>query len=106
MLVLAEKNANPTSGCFGTSDEPLIERAMTAHRRSGRREGNRWVDPRKVQVVEDDGKQYVVIWKAGFRDSILSVYRVRAYDGVLRLMKRAPMSLRQQLVKAERLAYR
>jgi hypothetical protein len=106
MMILAEKDANPQSGQMGTSDEPLIERAMTAHRRASLRSEGRLITPGKIQVVEDDGKQYVVLWYPGYRDSIISVYRVRAYDGVLRLMKRAPVALRQQLVEARKAAYR
>lgn len=92
MLVLAEKYAH-SSGQIGTSDEPLIQRAITAHLRANRPAESRLVQPRLVQLVEYEGKQYVVLWYPGFRDRILSVYRVRAYDGVLRLMKRWPVGL-------------
>ena len=99
MHVIAEKYAHQPSGQIGTSDEPLIQRAITAHIRLSPRAhvGGKLIQPRLVQLVEWEDKQYVVLWWPGFRDRILSVYRVRAYDGVLRLMKRSPAGLGQAL---------
>jgi hypothetical protein len=96
MKVLAEHHASPKSGGFGKSGEPLIDRAVAAYRSHSPAwlPGNAgMMEPSLAQVVEHDGKQYVILWRPAVRDSILRVYRVRAYDGILRVMKRWPREL-------------
>lgn len=60
-------------------------RGMAAYLRSGGTERP------EAETWEDDGKQYVVVkTEAG---DVLTVYRVRSYDGALRKMKRPPKVL-------------
>jgi hypothetical protein len=73
--------------------DPLIDRAITAHWRDrDGRTGTGFNPPDRAQVAEHDGKRYVVLWDGNLR---LRCYRVRAYDGILRLMKRPPREIGQ-----------
>lgn len=67
------------------SDTDLMRRALAAYVRSGG-------DPSEITpVVEElDGRQYVVLRDPG---GVAAVYRVRAYDGILRRMKRWPQAI-------------
>ncbi len=90
MTILAEHCARPQSEHIGHPDDPILWRAIKAHYR--RRDFKEHLEPRRIQRVEFQGKEYVILWRPG-ADAFLSVYRVRAYDGVLRLMKRWPQGL-------------
>jgi hypothetical protein len=106
MKVLAEHHASLRKSVFGymmgKSGVPLLDRAVEAYRsRPAHHFGEPAIEPRAAQHVELDGKEYVVLWRPGVRDCIMFVYRVRAYDGILRAMKRWPSGLND--LTAERL---
>jgi hypothetical protein len=67
-------------------DTDLKRRALAAYFRTG---GTGQPDGSPA-LVEVDGKQYAVL---GNGDTVLAVYRVRAYDGVLQRLKRWPASI-------------
>ena len=70
MKVLAEHHANPKSGMFGKSGELLIDRAVSAYQghHPDSMPGNAGtILPRLAQLVEHDGKQYVILWRPGLR---------------------------------------
>jgi hypothetical protein len=96
-MILAEWKPGPQP-----SGEPLLNRAHTAYWREPGDGTGRRLQPDRAQLAEHDGKQYAVLWLG---DRILRVYRVRAYDGVLRRMRRYPVALGREL-QAERQARR
>jgi hypothetical protein len=67
------------------ASDPLINRALAAYFRTG---GG--AQPKASAVEKHDGKKYVVL--RGPKET-LAVYRVRAFDGVLRRMRRWPKEL-------------
>ena len=76
---------------LGPCQVPLISRAVAAYWRTANyRDGRHSPPPAPVraEVADLDGKQYVILWIKGH--PFPRVYRVRAYDGILRLMKRPP----------------
>jgi hypothetical protein len=90
--ILAEWRPCPTP-----SGEPLLNRAHTAYWREPREPGDgtsRRPPPDRAQLAGHDGKRYAVLW---IGDRILRVYRVRAYDGILRRMRRYPVALGRAL---------
>jgi hypothetical protein len=76
-----------TGGLRGA--DPVIDRALIAHDRiSGTAEID--LPLTDAHLAEDDGKRYVVLWSG---PNLIRCYRVRAYDGVLRLMRRTPRAI-------------
>jgi hypothetical protein len=79
---------------LGPCEVPLLNRAAAAYWRTAipRHDGRAMPPgPDRVQLAGLDGKQYVILWITG--QPLPRVYRVRAYDGILRLMKRPPRGL-------------
>jgi hypothetical protein len=88
--VLAEQRAHPRGGVT-QSDEALIPRAMLAHARAGA------ARPDRAWLVEYETRRYVTLWTGG---ELVSCYRVRAHDGVLKLLKRYPDGLYRECAAA------
>jgi len=91
MRVLAQAIAAHRALGRTADSVPLIKRALTAYRRS-MTFGQDFPDADAGQVVElDDKRMYVLLWRD---EDLLRVYRVRLYDGILKVMKRHPPGVR------------
>ena len=98
MRVLAEHHRSVIKGKIVPSGVLEIDRAIRAYTKNAvyvGRDGCTPVHPSIVQLVDLHGKLYVVLGRPELRNTFLRVYRVRAYDGILRMMKRWPSGLNE-----------
>lgn len=73
-------------------EDELLRRAVAAYVRSGDGELVDQPAPARSGIAEHDGKEYLVLRNAR---RTLAVYRVRAYDGVLKRLRRWPEQIEE-----------